>query len=117
MKYSRIQVNYNGNTGKPDGVFAAGHYLLKKGALSPEEAKMFKETDEWFDQHLPEPEYYKRGNPEKAVSWFKENALPLVDRLNPVVDMLARHGIECHMVRTDTPGRIIYEDEYQVGAV
>lgn len=67
MEYFRIHVTYCGKTGKPVGIFGACHHLKRAGRLTPEEAKLFEETDTWYIEALPEPPFYKDGNPQKAI--------------------------------------------------
>ena len=116
MEYFRIHAHYSGRTGKPVGVFGACHHLMMAGKLSDEEKQMFLDINAWYLEHLPEPPFYKDGNPDKAVCWFKdtEEVRLLTERLNPLVDLLRKHEIDCRVTRTTEPGTIIYEDDYQV---
>ncbi|MCL2648060.1 MAG: hypothetical protein FWD61_13790 [Phycisphaerales bacterium] len=118
MEYTRIQVGYNARTtGRPAGVFAACHHLRRDGRLVPHEDQLFEEINQWFKRNLIEPQFYKVGNPEKAISWFKPAGNHFVDRLRPLVELLALKGVAVEIIRTEFPGRIIYEDDFQVGAV
>ena len=118
MKYKRIQVGYNAySTGRPAGIFSACHHLRRNGKLALHEDQLFERIDLWFKQNLVEPQFYRDGNAEKAISWFKPAGDHFVERLFPLVELLVSHGVECQTVCTEDPGRIIYEDDFQVGAV
>jgi hypothetical protein len=119
MEYFRIHVTYCGKTGKPVGIFGACHHLKRAGRLTPEEAKLFEETDTWYIEALPEPPFYKDGNPQKAIVWFKDTdeVREVVKRLNPLVDLLNKYGVKNMVSRTTAPGEIIYEDQYQVAVI
>ena len=119
MEYFRIHVTYSGKTGKPVGIFGACHHLKRAGRLTPEEVKLFEDTDAWYIQALPEPPFYRDGNPQKAITWFKdtEEVRRLVEHLNPLIDLLRKCGVDHKISRTSSPGEIIYEDSYQVAVV
>ena len=67
---------------------------------------------------MPIPPYYADGNPEKAITWFKESAIEgeIVTELAVYQDIAGRYGTAIELVSTKTPGRIIYEDEFQIAA-
>ncbi|MCD4670477.1 MAG: hypothetical protein K8S14_08525 [Actinomycetia bacterium] len=86
--------------------------------LSPENDALFQRIDDWFIEHLPDPPFYKAGNPDKAITWFKIAATEeMLQRLSPLVAILDKHGIAYDYVKTDNPGRAIYEDAFQVATV
>jgi hypothetical protein len=119
MHYFRIHVHYNGSTGKPLGIFSACHHLRRAGALTQEDARLFEEIDNWYKEHLPEPPFYKDGNPRKAIMWFKDTpaARELVGKLDVLTALLDKYRVAHETSWTDDPGEIIYEDEYQVAVV
>ncbi|MDX9979174.1 MAG: hypothetical protein RBU25_03905 [Lentisphaeria bacterium] len=119
MEYFRIHATYCGRTGKPVGIFGACHHLKRAGRLTPEEAALFEEIDTWYTEVLPEPPFYKDGNPRKAIVWFKDTqeVRQLALRLDPLVGLLDKYGVANQVSRTTTPGTIIYEDQYQVAVI
>lgn len=117
MTYVRIQTTYCGKTGKPVGIFGACHHLRRRGVLTAEEDALFRQIDDWFIEHLPQPPFYMLGNPDKAITWFKASATDMLERLTPLVKILETHNVVYDLVRTDNPGRIIYEDAFQVAVV
>lgn len=119
MQYFRIHATYTGLTGKPVGIFGACHHLKRAGRLTPEEAKLFEETDDWYLEHLPEPPFYKDGNPQKAITWFKDTPAvhELAAKLDPLIALLRKYEVEYAVSRTSDPGIVIYEDEFQVATI
>ncbi|QHT63147.1 hypothetical protein GXP70_26415 [Paenibacillus lycopersici] len=120
--YVRIQTRYCSRIGKPAGIFAACWHLLRgtmrDDCLSEEDKALFLAIEAWFVEHLPEPPFYEDGNAMRAVTWFKRQAArDMLPRLNPLLGLLVKYGVDYDIVHTDSPGRIVYEDEYQVGVV
>jgi hypothetical protein len=117
--YLRLQARHTSMwTGKPSGVFTVLHQLERKGSLSETEKNLFHEIDSWFDENLPNPPFYTGGNVIRAITWFKEaGTAHLLDRLVPLIQIAEKYGVTIDTVRSNAPGEIIYEDEYQVGVV
>ena len=67
QNYVRIQVREEGDTGKPIGVIGACWKKLREGKLSQADQKAFIELEAWFTKLLPEPPFYKEGNPDGAI--------------------------------------------------
>lgn len=118
MKFIRYQARYVGRTGKPVGVFTAFHHLKNSARITDADWRQFDEIDRWFKAHLQYPPYYERGNPEGAITWFKSGTSDaMVARLGPLSEILSRYGVALDIARTDEPGVIVYEDDYQVGVI
>jgi len=119
-KYVRIQTRECAYlTGKPRGIFAAVYRLLEAGKLTDAEAKLFDYIDhDWFQRALPNPPFYDDNKPGKPITWFKTAAAAhMLDKLRPLMDMLDKNGVPYDIVYTNFPGRIVYEDEWQVATL
>ena len=57
QKYMRIQVRYNGKTGKPVGFIDANWHILRADKFSEKDKILFLETEEWFNKNLPNPPF------------------------------------------------------------
>ena len=117
IKYVRMQgreIAYR--TGMPVGIFAAVHRLQEAGLLTDEEKAVYHEIDQvWFQDNLPNPPFYDDDKPGKPVTWFKTASSGyMVKKLRPLIDMLEKYGKPYDIVYTNFPGRIVYEDEWQV---
>lgn len=52
------------------------------------------------------------------MTWFKAPIRPVMQELvDELCGILTGHGVACHRVTSDDPGKVIYEDEFQVGLV
>jgi hypothetical protein len=117
-------IRYHGNyssplTKQPYGIFTVIYHLKREGKLAPADIELYDRTDDWFEEHLPNPPYYKENNNAiRAVTWFKdgEGAQRMIERLKPFFEIAERYGVEIiKSVSYDPPGTIIYEDEFQIG--
>jgi hypothetical protein len=50
------------------------------------------------------------------VCWFKASAAQHIARIHEIVCILEQNGVFVHVCRTDRPGYIVYEDEFQIVA-
>lgn len=120
-KYLRIQgreLAYR--TQKPVGIFVLNWRRVRDNVYSEEDKALYWETRQWFVEHLPEPPFYgeDNDNPEGAVTWFKtERCELMLEHIQPLIDLLKRYDIPYDVVLTDCPGKIVYEDEWQVGTI
>ena len=70
-------------------------------------------TNSRFVESLPFPEPCL--NKERVVCFFKaDNADLMLRMLNPAMWLLSKYNVPFFMVYTNTPGEIVYEDEYQI---
>jgi hypothetical protein len=116
--YVRLQVTYRGRLGVEVGIFVAVDHLRRAGLLSVEEEEVYFDIDDWFRVALPNPPFYADGNSIGAVTWFKKSrARDLLERLRPLQRILERHGVEHVVTESTDPGRVVYEDEFQVGVI
>lgn len=121
FKYMRIQgreIAYR--TQKPVGVFILNWRRIRDGVYSKEDAELYDSTHKWFLENLPQPPFYGNDNenPDGAVTWFKtENAGGMLEHIEPLLELLEKYNIPYDVVYTDTPGEIIYEDDFQVGVI
>lgn len=104
------------------GVFGLVNRLGQGKELGYEEECFRRVNNRWYDSAYPDPSdidptvYDHELNP-YAAAWFKVTAAHLLERLGGYLAILDRHGVAYEIRRTDHPGRIIYEDAYQVVAV
>ena len=51
-----------------------------------------------------------------GICWFKTGSTEHISRIWEMVNVLERNGIYVRKIRTDKPGYVIYEDEWQLVA-
>lgn len=115
-KYVRIQGrNLVTNTLTGKGVFGLCMELIRSKKMEQEDADLYMEIDSWFAENLPWPEPCKKQ--ERVVCYFKtENAKEMLKWIKPALWLLSRYNIPYYLVYTNTPGEIVYEDQYQIVA-
>jgi hypothetical protein len=99
-------------------VFVAVDHLRRADLLSEEEEEIYFEIDDWFNDNLPNPPFYNDGNEVGAITWFKSGSGDaMLTRLRPLTRILDDHGVAWVICDCNDPGEIIYEDQFQVGAI
>ena len=115
LKYVRIQgkeLSYV--TKAPKGVFSLCWRLIYDGIMSGEDAAIFKETEQWFVDHLPEPPMCTTGD-QRVICYFKTaSTVHMLDRLQPILELLDKYRRPYDVVYTNYVGEVVYEDVYQV---
>ena len=113
-KYVRIQgKELAKNTMYAKGIFSMFQTLLSQNIMSEEDADLFREIDSWFSENLPWPPQCR--NQEPVVCWFKtENDEEMMKMIRPAMWLLEQYNHPYYVVYTNTPGDIVYEDDYQV---
>ena len=116
FKYVRIQGKALAkNTMYAKGVFSMCWQMIQEDAMEEEDADLYREIDDWFAENLPWPEPCKRQ--EKVVCFFKtENSEEMLKMIRPALWLLERYHHPYFLVYTNTPGEIVYEDQYQIAA-
>ena len=114
FKYVRIQgQELAANTMYAKGIFSMCMQLIQNDVMDEEDAALYKEIDDWFAENLPWPPPCR--NQEKVVCFFKtENAHEMMKMIRPMLWLLERYHHPYYLVYTNTPGEIVYEDQYQV---
>ena len=125
-KYVRIQgreMSYK--TKKPVGIFALSWRKVREGVYSEADKEKFVQANNWFVENLPYPPFYGANNDDPdannngAITYFKYNADAkiMLKRLTPILELLDKYQVPYDIVYTDYVGKIIYEDDFQVGVV
>ena len=93
---------------------------IRDNIYCPEDVALYEETHQWFLENLPQPPFNgeENENPQGAITYFKtENSAVMLEKIQPLVDLLEKYDIPYDIVYTNFVGKIIYEDEYQVGVI
>ena len=113
-KYMRIQGREDSWITKyPKGVFSLCWNLIRDGKMSPEDEQLFRDTDNWFKENLPEPEPCK--NHECVITWFKTaSTAEMQEKISHAVALLDKYEKPYDIVYTNYVGTIAYEDDWQI---
>lgn len=121
MKYYRIhEKDIAWATGKPRGVFVAIWKLVEKGLFSKVEEATYYQNKQHFEEALPVPPFYVDGNPQKAITWYKNNLSgnAISGKMGFYFEMANKYDLELFKTTTDSiPGELIYEDEFQIAVI
>jgi hypothetical protein len=102
------------------GVITEARLLRDRGELYSYESERLEAILDWFNEHLPCPPFEKMLRSGEwtpnAVAWFRPEAKEPVGRMWDIVAILREHGVAIRLITTDNPGKIVYEDAYQVVA-
>ncbi len=114
FKYVRIQgIELAENTMYAKGIFSMCMNMIQNDVMDEEDAALYREIDNWFAEVLPWPPQCKRQ--EKVVCFFKtENSEEMMKMIRPACWLLEKYHHPYYLVYTNTPGEIVYEDQYQV---
>ncbi len=107
-------------SGVRQGLFQAVVSLRRSGRLSKVDDDRVVAIREWFNLNLPRPLRFNRSRKphekKKAISWFKSDAQRHIAKIRELQVILESYGVHVDVVKTERPGYILYEDEFQVTA-
>ncbi|MFD8090821.1 hypothetical protein [Streptomyces malaysiensis] len=117
--YVRFQSPIRNHRGYFTGVFGLVNLLARNGKLTPEQERFRRANNDWYNTAYPapstaDPTVYDHELHPGAAAWFKSTSQHLIARVDGYLEILAAHGIECRMIQSSSPGRIVYEDEHQI---
>jgi len=98
------------------GVFQAAAQALEWQSITGSDADELNELRAWFSKNLKRPTSFGRDKFRLGICWFKTGSTEHISRIWEMVNILERNGIYVKKIRTDRPGYVIYEDEWQLVA-
>lgn len=96
------------------GVITEARFLRDRNELEEDQVVWLEETYSWLNEHLPCPPFSTAGWSRDAVTWFKDNAEDPIKRMWEIAVLLREHGVPVRLLRSKNPGKVLYEDDYQV---
>jgi len=105
------------DTGRNVGILVAGHTLRDEGDISVEEHRELRLRLKWFNDNLSIPPTYNDPQNKRALSWFKAGASKPIQYMWDLKRILDQHGLQVTVTKTRDPGKVIYEDGWQVVAI
>ncbi len=107
-------------TQQPRGLFTAIGKLVNEKKLKEEETAEYWKNREYFEKVLPVPPFYENGNPDKAITWFKDTSQgnDIYRQMTFYRTMAKKYGLKLYMSQcTELPGEVIYEDDFQIAVI
>jgi hypothetical protein len=99
-----------------EGIFQAAARAIDWEMITGTDADELNVLRTWFNENLEKPASFGRGKLSLGICWFKVAAFEHIARIWQMVRILERHGIYVKKIRTDKPGYVVYEDEWQLVA-
>ena len=116
-EYIRFVVGHkNADSHVEQGIFQAAALALEWQNITGPDADELNELQAWFGDNLQKPTSFGRDKNRFGTCWFKTAATRHISRIWEMVHILERNGIFIKQIRTDKPGYVIYEDEWQLVA-
>lgn len=98
------------------GIFRAAAQALEWRTITGADADELNDLRAWFSENLAKPSSFGRDKFRLGICWFKTDAAEHISRIWEMVRVLERNGVYVKKIRTDKPGYVIYEDEWQLVA-
>ncbi len=118
MKYFRVHTaDIAYITQQLRGIFTAIAKLADANILTEEETKEYWKQREYFERVLPVPAFYDQGNPDRAITWFKntEEGNRIYEQMAFYREMASKYGLKLYRSEcNELPGELVYEDDYQI---
>ncbi|MFD3746890.1 hypothetical protein [Nocardia sp. NPDC058633] len=120
--YVRFQAARPHRHGRQPGVFGLVDGLWAAGHLSAREVRFRRVGNDWFSENLTnpsdvDPRVYDRDLHPGAASWFKAEAVSMIERVEGYLAILDTHGVAWERLDSTDPGDIVYDDAEQVVVV
>jgi hypothetical protein len=118
-----VQTSYDTTSGRRNGLFVGASGLRDAPETPQYIAAQIAAILEWFGTNLLTPTRFNRttskGAPRRntiGLSWFKPTADAHLQKAHELRAMLEENGCTITILKTDRPGFIVYEDDYQIVA-
>ncbi len=98
------------------GIFHAAAQALERQNITGPDADELNGLRAWFSESLKRPTSFGRDKLRLGICWFKTGATEHISRIWEMANILERNGIYVKKIRTDRPGYVTYEDEWQLVA-
>jgi hypothetical protein len=98
------------------GIFQAVALALEWDHIKGTDADELNKLRAWFSENLEKPTSFGQDKLRRGICWFKTGSTKHISRIWEMVCILERNGIYIKKIRTDKPGYVIYEDEWQLVA-
>lgn len=96
------------------GIVAEARFLRDDGLLTHQEDEQLERVYDWLNARLPCPPFKTVGWSKDAVSWFRDTADEPIRQFRILAALLGSHERQVRMLRSKNPGKILYEDKFQV---
>ncbi len=96
------------------GVIQEATHFQDMGLIQEPESLWLDEILDWLNEYLPVPPFRREAFPRDAVCWFKGQAGESIQKIFQIAHLLRGQGLPVRQLQSRNPGKILYEDRYQV---
>ena len=96
------------------GVITEARMLLERGEMERYEVEKLEETFLWFNENFPCPPFETDSRLTDGACWFKPSAKDAISKIWELVNLLKDHDVPVRMLRSNMPGKCLYEDDFQL---
>jgi hypothetical protein len=97
-----------------NGLVSEARFLRDRNELTAAEEELLEATYAWLNTNLPCPPFAGSGWSKNAVAWFKDGAIESIQQMRILAALLTQHERPVRMLRSRNPGKVLYEDRFQV---
>ena len=113
--YIRFVVGKDGENHRLlNGVITEARILRDNYGLENYQIEQLEELYEWLNENLPVPPFSTNNWSRNSISWFKDRAGEPIKKIWEIVALLKDCDVPVRMIRSIKPGRILYEDDFQI---
>jgi len=111
--FSRFVVGADGEHHRSlTGIITEARIRRENGDLDEHQAARLEAAYSWLNEHLPEPPFKQLSS--NAISWFRDEARESIQKMWEIVSILRECGVPVRLLRSANPGKIVYEDDFQI---
>lgn len=96
------------------GVITEARFLSERGELEDYQVALLEETYQWLNENLPRPPFSTNEKLKDGACWFKSGAGEPIKKIWEIVALLKDHDVPIHVLKSNMPGRCLYEDDFQI---
>jgi hypothetical protein len=116
-EYVRFVVDFKDEDSHVEqGIFQAIWRAIEWGHITGKDAEELIKLRSWFNENLERPDSFGRGRHSLGICWFKVEATEHISQVYAMVRVMERNRIYIKKIKTDKPGYVIYEDDWQLVA-
>lgn len=109
--------NQDPSSQQKQGVFMAFSELIDEKSLYQWELDAHNDAQNWFRDNLLVPDVQSKYEKPFAISWFKSTASEHIKKMRQLTEILTAHEYDVEQLVTTRPGKIVYEDRFQIAAI
>lgn len=101
------------------GLFTAARLEIDEGRFKENDKRKIQRIFRWFNNNIIAPPFSKKHGKEWSqyvICWWKITAELPIKKLKPLCELLESYGLYTRIIYTTNPGKIVYEDKWQIVA-